>query len=95
MRGRHGDGWKEAENGSHKITKIWDVLNVNANRMKLVLKKNTKMFESHISGGATEKLPGWEKLHAKTRACPMTWKDMLKNGSSGTVNWRTKKTEQL
>ena len=26
----------------------------------------SKMFESRISAGATEKLPGWEKLHAKT-----------------------------
>ena len=28
----------------------------------------SKMFESHISAGATEKLPGWEKPHAKTVA---------------------------
>ena len=26
------------------------------------------MFESRISAGATEELPGWEKLHAKTVA---------------------------
>ena len=26
------------------------------------------MFESRISAGATEKLPGWEKPHAKTSA---------------------------
>ena len=26
-----------------------------------------KMFESRISAGATEKLPGWEKPHAKNR----------------------------
>ena len=26
------------------------------------------MFESRISAGATEKLPEWEKLHAKTVA---------------------------
>ena len=31
-------------------------------------RQHTKMFESRISGGATEKLPGWEKLHAKTVA---------------------------
>ena len=36
------------------------------------------MSESHISAGATEKLPGWDKLHAKTMACPTTLKDMLK-----------------
>ena len=27
-----------------------------------------KMFESHLSTGATEKLPGWQKLNAKTVA---------------------------
>ena len=26
------------------------------------------MFESRISAGATEKLPGWDKFHAKTVA---------------------------
>ena len=30
------------------------------------------MFESRISAGATEKLPGWDKFHAKTVAsCDM------------------------
>ena len=45
----------------------WDLLTVNANRMKLV---NTirKWFESHLSAGATEKLPEWQKLNAKTVA---------------------------
>ena len=28
-----------------------------------------KMFESHLSTGATEKLPRWQKLNAKTVAC--------------------------
>ena len=45
----------------------WDALNVNANRMKS-LRNIHKMFESLISAGATEKLPGWEKPHAKTVA---------------------------
>ena len=30
--------------------------------------ENREVFESRISAGATEKLPGWEKLHAKTVA---------------------------
>ena len=33
--------------------------------------------ESRISAGATEKLPGWEKPHAKTVAWSYTWKDIL------------------
>ena len=31
-----------------------------------VFNKHQEMFESHISAGATEKLPEWEKSHAKT-----------------------------
>ena len=37
-----------------------------ANRTKVLLIKYRNMFESRISAGATEKLPGWEKLHANT-----------------------------
>ena len=33
-----------------------------------VIEEFTKMLESSISARATEKLPGWEKLHAKTVA---------------------------
>ena len=36
--------------------------------IEIIIEQHTKMFESRISGGATEKLPGWEKLHAKTVA---------------------------
>ena len=32
------------------------------------------MFESRISAGTTEKLPGWEKSHAKTVAWKMRGK---------------------
>ena len=38
------------------------------------------MFESRIATTATEKLPGWEKPHAKTSHGLTTWKDVLKNG---------------
>ena len=43
-----------------------DVLNVNAKQKKQLLNKKNKMFEPRISAGATEKLPGWKKPHAKT-----------------------------
>ena len=33
-----------------------------------VIEQDTKMFESRISAGATNKKPGWEKPHAKTIA---------------------------
>ena len=32
---------------------------------EIILEEYTKMFESHISAGATEKLLLWEKPHAK------------------------------
>ena len=36
---------------------------------EIILEEYTKMFESHISAGATEKLLLWEKPHEKTVAC--------------------------
>ena len=32
-----------------------------------VIEQHTKMFESRISAGATEKLPGWQKPHAQAK----------------------------
>ena len=53
---------------------------------EIFAKECTKMFESRISAGATEKLPGWEKPHP-----PTVWKDMLKNASNDTVNQKTRR----
>ena len=33
---------------------------------EIIVDEYRKVFESRISAGATEKLPGWEKPHAKT-----------------------------
>ena len=46
----------------------WDVLNVNAKPNDTIIEECTKMFESRISAGATEKSPEWKKPHAKTVA---------------------------
>ena len=47
---------------------IWDALNVNANRTKLLL-TNTETCSNHeVLLGQTKNLPGWEKPHAKTVA---------------------------
>ena len=43
-----------------------------------IVEKHTKMFESRVSGGATEKLLEWEKLHAKQLHGLMSWMDTLK-----------------
>ena len=45
-----------------------EALNVNANRTKVFLRKNRKMFQSRISAGAIVNLHGWDKSHAKTIA---------------------------
>ena len=53
------------------------------------------MFESRITAGATEKLPGWEKLHAKT----VTWTYDMEGHAKKCVEryceLAKKKTEQL
>ena len=56
-----------------------------------IIEKYTKMFESRISAGATEKLLEWKKLHAKQLHGLMTWKDTLKNVWKGTGNLQTRK----
>ena len=43
------------------------------------------MFESRISAGVTEKLPGWDKRG------PTTWKDRLENAWNGIANWQTRR----
>ena len=35
---------------------------------EIIIDEHRNMFESRISAGATEKLPGWQKLHAQTVA---------------------------
>ena len=35
---------------------------------EIIFEQKTQMFESRFSPGVTEKLPGWEKHHAKTVA---------------------------
>ena len=45
---------------------------------EIISEEYTKMFESHISAGATEKLPGWENSSQRPLPGPTTWKDMLK-----------------
>ena len=46
---------------------------------EIIIEQYSEMFESRISAGANEKLPGWENLTQKELRGPMTWKDMLKN----------------
>ena len=50
------------------IMYVWDALNVKVNQTETLSITVEKMFESWISATATEKLPEWEKLDAKTVA---------------------------
>ena len=74
-------------------TSSWDVLNVNANQMKQLL-KNTQRCLNHMflqeqrqnyTGG---KIPTQKQLHG-----PMIWKDMPRSARKDTANWQ--KVEQL
>ena len=62
---------------------------------EIIVEQHTKMFESRIPAGATEKLPGWENLTHKRQRGPTTWKDMLKTALSGTVNRQTRKWSKV
>ena len=64
------DRWKMwmLVNPHHFLTMcIWDVLNVNAKRMKSLL-KSIRRWLNHVFAGVAEKLTGCEKPHAKTVA---------------------------
>ena len=52
---------------------------------EIILERKREMFESRISAGEIEELPGWIKT------CPTTWKGMLKSAWNDIANWRTKR----
>ena len=60
-----------------------------------IIEQYTKMFESRISAGATEKMPGWEKPHSTTVAWSYGMEGHAKKCVENIVKWQTKKTEQL
>ena len=53
------------------------------------------MFELRISAGATEKLPGWEKPHAKTVAWSKDMEGHARKCVERYCELATKKVEQL
>ena len=54
-----------------------------------------KMFQSGISAGATEKLPGWEKPHAKTVAWSYDMEGQSKKCVERYCELANEKSEQL
>ena len=62
---------------------------------ELNIEEYRKMFESRISAGATEKLPGWEKPHAKTVAWSYDMEGHAQKCVERYCELANKKTEQL
>ena len=72
------------------VTYIWDVLNVNANRMKS-LRNIQKCLDHVFLLEQLESYQGGENLTQKQSRGPTTWKDMLENALRDTASWHTKK----
>ena len=60
-----------------------------------IIGQYNKMFESRISAGATEKLPGWDKPRAKTSAWSYDMEGHARKSVEGYCELANKKTEQL
>ena len=56
---------------------------------EIIMEQYKEMFESRISAVALEKLPGWERLHAKTVAWSYDWKGMRKSALIDIASWQT------
>ena len=61
------------------------------NPNELISEDYKKMFESRISAGATEKLPGWDNPHAKT----MAWSYDMEGRAERCCELTHKKTKQF
>ena len=57
---------------------------------EIVVAEYTKMFESHVSAGTTEKFRCGRSLTQKQKRGPTTWKDMLENALNESASWHTK-----
>ena len=72
-------------------TNIWDVLTMNANRMKSLL-GNTKKCLNHVFLlDQLQNYQGGRNFTQKLSRGPTTWRDMLRNASRDTANWQTKR----
>ena len=60
-----------------------------------IIGQHNKMFESRISAGATEKIPGWDKPRAKTPAWSYDMEGHAQTCVDRYCEWANKKVEQL
>ena len=70
-------------------TKIWDALNVNANRTKSLLSSTQKCLNHEFLLEQLKNYQGAKNPLAETVL--RTWKDMLENALRDTASWQTKK----
>ena len=73
------------------IVHIGDVLNVNAKRMKLLLRNFHRCLNHVFLLEQLKSYQGGKSLTQKQSRGPATWKGMLKNASRDTASWQTKK----
>ena len=62
---------------------------------EITFEKHRKKFQSRIFAGATDKVPGWEKLHAKTVAWSYDMEGNAQKCVEGYCELANKTTEQL
>ena len=73
------------------ITYIWDVLNVNANRMILFLRNIQRCSNHEYLLEELKNYRGGKNLTHKLSRGPTRWKDMLQNALRDIASWQTKR----
>ena len=79
-------------NPHHFLTMyIWDVLDVNANRMKSLLNRKQRCLNQACLLEQLTSYQGGKNFTQRRWRSPTTWKDMLENAWKEVANWQTKK----
>ena len=71
---------------------FWDVLNVNANRMKLLLRNIQRCLNHALLLEQLKSYQGGKNLTQRRLRGLTTWKGMLENAWRDTASWQTKKS---
>ena len=83
-------------NRHHFLTMYtWDVLNVNANLMKQLLNSMQRCLNYVSLQEQLKNHRGEKSFTQKPWPGPPTWRDMLENALSDTVNWQTRKWSSI
>ena len=64
---------------------------MNASRTRILLRSTKRGSDHEFSAGVTEKLLGWEELHAKTAAWSYDMQGHGKNAWKDIANWPAKR----